>query len=38
MSNRQIEKLDSAERLQLLVEAVKDYAIVLLSPDGTVLS
>ena len=38
MSNRQIEKLDSAERLQLLVEAVKDHAIVLLSPDGTVLS
>jgi PAS domain S-box-containing protein len=37
-NRRQIEKLDSAERLQLLVKAVKDYAIVLLSPDGTVLS
>jgi PAS domain S-box-containing protein len=33
-----LEKVDDAKRLQLLVEAVTDYALYLLDVDGTILS
>ena len=38
MESRRIETLGDAERLQLLVDAVVDYAIYLISPEGLVVS
>ena len=38
MASRPIDKLDDAERLQLLIDGVVDYAIYLIGPDGLVAS
>ncbi|MGF7161530.1 PAS domain S-box-containing protein [Rhodoligotrophos appendicifer] len=38
MSPKKIEDLDNARRLQLLVGSVIDYAIYMMSLDGTVVS
>ena len=38
MKSRHIEQLNDAERLQLLIEGVVDYAIYLISPEGLVAS
>ena len=38
MASRPIDKLDDAERLQLLIDGVVDYAVYLIGPDGLVAS
>jgi len=38
VASRPIDKLDDAERLQLLIDGVVDYAIYLIGPDGLVAS
>jgi PAS domain S-box-containing protein len=38
VASKRIEELDDAQRLQLLIDGVVDYAIYLISPDGLVVS
>jgi len=38
VESRHIEQLDDAERLQLLIDGVVDYAVYLISPEGLVAS
>ena len=38
MAPRKIDKLDDAQRLQLLIDGVVDYAVYMITPDGLVAS